>query len=483
MLMRRMPVSDGWLANQNAMRKRRAVIAPTLEFIPEVTPQYQKPLHLAHYAHIWDLAPTEGLRTVVAAPPQHGKTVITLHGLIRILIKHPRKRNIYATYAQWRADNVQREARRIAIRAGLKAKFTNRVWYLPEGGSIIWTSICGQITGEPVDGVFVIDDAYRDRKHALSAAYRRDVTDAIDDVIETRVHRGGSIIDMGTRWTTTDLAAFLIGRNWPYVNYKALCDGHDLPPGDERAIGEALWDERKTRFDLLKIRDENAYSFESLYQGRPRPRDAVRFGPANEYSRLPAVYQLGYGLDLAYSEKTSSDYSVLVSLAREVRSEEFVNEDGEHCMVPRRYYYVLRVDRMQVKSPEFARLILDRQRRRRATAYFYASGIERGSADLMIDKGCDVHVMPADADKYIRSEFCADAWNAGRILVPNADVWPEAKKWLPKFLEELEKFTGKNDAEDDQVDALVSGYDGMQQFVPVHDSGHQFESIETDFQC
>ena len=58
-------------------------------------------------------------------------------------------------------------------------------------------------------------------------------------------------------------------------------------------------------------------------------------------------------------------------------------------------------------------------------------------------------------DKYITCQKAAGSWNAGRIVVPrNAP-------WLDDFLKVLNNFVGKDDARDDEVDALAALHDGM----------------------
>ena len=57
------------------------------------------------------------------------------------------------------------------------------------------------------------------------------------------------------------------------------------------------------------------------------------------------------------------------------------------------------------------------------------------------------------ADKYSEAQAFAEAWNAGRVKLP------ESAPWLSDFLEEIHNFTGINDASDDQIDATVNGYE------------------------
>ena len=72
-----------------------------------------------------------------------------------------------------------------------------------------------------------------------------------------------------------------------------------------------------------------------------------------------------------------------------------------------------------------------------------------------LDPGLRLVEVKVRGDKFTRAQPVAAAWNAGRILVPTA------APWLKGFLAELERFTGVNDAEDDQVDALGYAWDAL----------------------
>jgi phage terminase large subunit-like protein len=69
-----------------------------------------------------------------------------------------------------------------------------------------------------------------------------------------------------------------------------------------------------------------------------------------------------------------------------------------------------------------------------------------------------VHARPAVTDKFVRAQPTAATFNAGRILLP-ANGGPT----FDKFSSVLAGFTGLNDKEDDDVDAIGAAHDaGMQ---------------------
>jgi len=419
--------------------------------------------------HLLEEAARRPIRAVVAAPPQHGKTVTTTHGLVQVFRKYPGSRSAYATYNSQRVGRVERQTRVIAQRDGLSMHFRQDGWFDDQnGGSLVWASRNGGLTGEPIDKLLVIDDILKDRREADSATVREDCIEWFDDVAEPRCHPSASIIVMATRWHPEDLSGQLIERGYQYLNIKALADGTTDAEGyviDDplhRKLGEALCEERKTRASLLEKQKTNIFSFVSLYQGEPRPRGGNVFGDATYYDELPKDgYRVGYGVDLAYSKKTQADWSVCLELWRL----DPPSTATEHR--PKPIYYVKQVDRKQVKAPEFTLILQTRVRHRNGPMRWYAYGPELGSADFIQLKVPGLETLSVSADKFARAQPVAEAWNDGRVRIPSRkyfgiedddDQTPEPE-WVADFRDEVTNFTGVEDGEDDQVDALSASFD------------------------
>ena len=99
-----------------------------------VSPHLLRANHFRTYADKLETAVGGGHRLVFAAPPQHGKTQVTLHGLAQLIIRHPDKRHAYVTYSQTRARSVARTVRRILAAAGIVVSGTLDMMVLPGGG-------------------------------------------------------------------------------------------------------------------------------------------------------------------------------------------------------------------------------------------------------------------------------------------------------------------------------------------------------------
>lgn len=411
-----------------------------------VSPQLHRPDHFAVYVRRLEQAVGGGLRLVFAAPPQHGKTQATLHALAWIILNFPGRRHAYITYSQKRARSVARIIRRILASAGVVCGGTLDVLTLPDGGQCLFTSIDGGITGEPVDGVAIIDDPIKNRKEADSAARRAVILDTYREAIEVRVHPGASIFVLATRWHPQDLSGVLVDEGWEYINLPAIAENDNDPNG--RGIGEPLFPRLWPIHELEKKRAKVLeFTWAALYQGRPRPKGGKVFHSPTFYERLPETYQGGYGIDLAYTAKTSADWSICLELRRQDR------QNAEPL------FYVVTVDRAQVEAPDFAITLRARNVQHKAWRMLWrASGTEKGAADFLIAKGLPITIEHPPGDKMVSATEVAAAWNDGRVLVPDPEHFPSCEGWLFAFLDVIANFTGLGKEIDDDVDALGNAF-------------------------
>lgn len=408
-----------------------------------VSPNFHRPEHFAGYASRLEAAPGGGIRVVFAAPPQHGKTEVTIHGLVWIALRFPKLRHAYITYAQKRANRVAKKVRNLLATCGVVVSGTIEAMELPGGGQIIFTSIDGGLTGDPVDGIAIVDDYFKNRKEADSQNRRDVVVDAYRQVIETRVHPAGSIVVLATRWHPRDLSGVLKDEeSWEYINLPAIAENDNDPNG--RAIGEPLFKKMWPLEALQKKRTAvGEFAWASLYEGRPRPRGGKVFHDPTYYSKLPEHYRGGFGIDLAYTAKTNADWSICLEMWEERRP-------GLEPL-----YYVIRVDRAQVEAPSFALTLRARSAKRPGWKMLWrSSGTEKGAAQFLVRQKLPVIVRHPPGDKFVSATEAAAAWNEGRILVPDPERFPECHAWLEAFLGVVGDFTGNGKEVDDDVDAL-----------------------------
>lgn len=407
-------------------------------WVPRLGSRYQAPRHLAPLVEALEQSLHQEVRRTAHAPPRHGKTDTVLAFLAYALLLQPHRTHGYITYAAELAKSKSAKARNWAISQGLNLASGSRrlnEWRTPEGGGLIAGGAGGPLTGQGIDGILVVDDPYKDRVQAESAAYKARIVDWWNDVAETRLEPGSSAFVFHTRWTNDDL----IGRihdgesasEWKHIHMPAISPE-----------GLALWPERWPVAALEKKRKAvGEYTWASLFQGEPRARGTNVFGPVHYYEALPDRFRVGIGVDLAYSRRTAADYSIAVVMA--VAD----GPDGEPI------FFILDVVRVQLRAPEFAvRLAALAEAYPGAPMVWFAAGTELGSADFLIQAGLPLDVRPASEDKLLRAQHVAASWNAKRVFLP-----PRAP-WAHDLIVEVRAFTGVRDQHDDQVDALAAAH-------------------------
>jgi len=361
----------------------------------------------------------------------------------------PGRHNAYVTYNAQRAQgpHVARRFRSFLADAGIAADGTLSDVVLPKGGSVAFRGVEGGLTGLPVDGLCVLDDLVKDYKDCSKSRLEL-ILDQYRSAIEPRVHPGASIVVMATRWHPDDLSGVLSREGWEIINLPAMAEEND-PNG--RQVGEPLFPQHWPLQELEKKRAATTEFFwQALYQGHPRPPGGKVFREASWYTELPKVYRGIYGLDLAYTAKTSADWSVCVTLYREDRDE----QDP--------LYYVVHVDRAQVEAPDFAVTLRARNVQRPGFKMIWrASGTEKGAAQFLVKAKLPVIVKNPPGDKLVSATGVAAAWNQGRVLLPDPDVFPDEQAWVMPFLDIVQNFTGTGKEHDDDVDALGNAHDTL----------------------
>lgn len=424
-----------------ARRERMRGPGGLMEFVPYASPQLREPRHLARYVELLERARTETVHACVSVPPRHAKTETTLHAIAWWLAQDPTEQIAYISYNAEIAQEKSARAKAIAQSVGVRlaGMQTQGRWEVKGGGSVVATGIRGALTSRGFTKI-IVDDHIAGHEEAESPTIREKNWNGFMADVQTRADpRGTSIFNIQTRWHRGDLAGRLVREmGWPEINLPALDDA-----------GEALWPEVWSREWLEKQRDGTApYVWTALYQGRPVARGASLFGDPHYYDTLPdSGYRVALGVDLAYTRRSASDWSIAVVLMRHAPPNGAPGSER---------YYVLDVVRRQCRAPEFAQTLKALSADHgHATARWYCSGTEIGSADFVRDLGVRIDALPTTADKFVRAMPVSAAWNAGKVLVPRK------APWLRPFLDVVQGFTGVDDDHDDDVDALAAGFDQL----------------------
>lgn len=413
-------------------------------FIRRVFPHHPPPRHFKPIIRLIEAAARgERKRVCISMPPRHGKTELILYAIAWWLSRRPADTHAYFAYNEKQGHSKSRKARKYTVAGGVRLTGDSAAvgeWRTKQGGGLLAGGVGGGLTGQGVSGLMIVDDPFKDRVTADSPLNREKVWEWFNEVAMTRLE-GASVFVIHTRWHQDDL----IGRlealgGWEIVNIPAIAEEDDILG---RQPGEPLWPARYPITELQAIRSQiGEFSFAALFQGHPRPRGSKVFGGPHYYDATTfdvTGKKISLGLDPAASEKTTADYGAMVALYWE--GDDPASRRG----------WIREVYRHQVEVPQFCRDAVAFQRRHGNSRLNIESvGGFKAVPQTLRDTNREIllkEIVP-HGDKFQRAQGVAAAWNEGRILVP-MDA-----PWLAEFLKELADFTGVNDANDDQVDAL-----------------------------
>lgn len=479
---------------QRALAQRRAHELrgrdELLEYIPYVSTHYTSPVALEQMCRLFDrIQRGEEVYALVEAPPRHGKSEIVFHGAARVLRYHPWKRIVYATYSQDVADDQSRLARQRAVDAGVsfesKAKggrkwdpsASVRHWQTAKGGGFVAVGRDGGLVSKGLD-LLLNDDAFKNREEAESPTIREKVWQSFIGDQFTRREPGASVIVFHQRWNDDDLIARIKKRCEELPDLMPPFEVVSLPAIDDE--GKPLWPQRYDLLELARIRAMvGEYNWWSQYMQRPRPKGGRVFGESERV--MPPVQILGrkivLSVDAAGSEDTKADHTAIAVQAfyRAI----WTSPEGI-ALTGMLHGDLLRVYRFRLETPDTVRVLDQLQRDWQGAPFVIETQGGQGQTVAQMFRrlrpGLRIVEVPRTMDKFTASQPCAAANNQGRWRVPvrhdpsldstalqkllrELEVWDEGE-WISPCLRELERFTGSGkDTEDDQVDAIVHGWD------------------------
>lgn len=250
-----------------------------------------------------------GPRIMIVAPPQHGKSTITIAALVWLMARHPGLRVGYATYSADLSKEQARLARMLASSEAVGELFPGamirhkRAKLAPNGllraeefhawgSSFKAVGRGGGLSGRPVD-LMVLDDLIKDYAEAMSPAIRKAAWHWLGTVAMARLQRGAAVLAIGTRWHADDpLSRLESGGDYEVLRYSAIAERDE---GWRRA-GEALASELHP-LPLLaaKRKPLSERDWQTVYQGHAVkgtasfiPESALRF-----YDVAPEVMAQG----------------------------------------------------------------------------------------------------------------------------------------------------------------------------------------------
>lgn len=415
-----------------------------------------------------DLAEGRDNRLMVLAPPQEGKSERCSRFFPLWSLEH--NPDLRVAIVSFDSDTARRwgwqlrldietfdgENKDIDLGLRLYERPAQGFWRIKDRfGSCFCTGVAGNLTGKPVD-LLVIDDPIKDLEQANSVTYRERAWRFWQAVAVPRMGNHTKVLLVQTRWHEDDLGGRLLttegdrakGGKWRVVSIPAQCEDKRTDLLGRRE-GEYMISARgRTEKDWLERRkDVGEYVWAALFQQRPAPAEGGLFKriwwrywqPAGEHrihlggrvADLRDCWRFGT-VDLAASQRTSADYTVIAAWARTLAGD------------------LVLLDRVRAKIGE-------------EQHFAHARGlVERWQLDtLFVEKsqqgytlvreatqaGVPISPLTAEQDKLSRA-LPASAWcSGGRVWLP-AGAW-----WLGEFRDEAAGFPSA--AHDDQVDVLA----------------------------
>ncbi len=282
-------------------------------------------------------------RLMIFMPPRHSKSeTSTIHFPAWYMLRHPEHRVIVASYSSSLAQDFSIRTRAIVREFGQELygielsdeSASVEQWALKKRhGMYVAAGYGSGITGRGCS-LLVLDDVIKNAEEANSPTYRQKIWDWYVSTAYTRLEPDGAIILTITRWNDDDLAGRLLrqmeigeGDNWDVVRLPAVAEDSGDTLG--RSAGEPLWPSRFDNEALERIRrTQGTYFWMAQYQQRPQAieggafkaswfrwytKQEVSFNESDDsFYFLGSRLRIFAGIDLATTEKTSSDDFALV---------------------------------------------------------------------------------------------------------------------------------------------------------------------------
>lgn len=388
-------------------------------------------------------------RLMLLMPPRHGKSLLCTELYPAwYLGRHPDRWVINATYGQRLSDAFGRKVRnlvsspihRLTFPSFHLADRSSGQFTTTQGGSYYAVGRGGSITGRGAH-LLLLDDLLKGSEEARSPVIRAGLHEWFATDAYTRLQPGGAIINLQTRWNADDFAGRQLrehGLDWHTLEFPAIAERKD----GFRQKGEALWPNRFSLQQLLKIREQIGFAaFEKLYQQRPASDDETIFKRNwwrfydEEDNPCPSQFsRVIYSWDTAYKTGSQHDFSVCTVWGR--------------TPTPFRFY-LIGYWRGRVEFPELKRMAVAMVKTGRYGAILIEDVASGQSLIQELQHLTHITVIPvkADVDKLTRAQSATPVIEAGEVFLP------AKAPWLQEFLNELSEFP--LGAHDDIVDSVV----------------------------
>lgn len=378
-------------------------------------------------------------KLMIFMPARHGKSMTVTESFPSYFLgKFPKKRVITVSYGDSLARRFGRKNRQKLDEFG-KEIFNVQLaadnasvqdWATTEGGGMLSVGIGAGITGHGAD-LLLLDDVIKNREEANSEHIRNKIYDEYQSSLLTRLHFGGAVILIMTRWHEDDIAGRILAREqgWEVLSLPAEAEEGDILG---RAVGDPLWIEGGYDLEWLKEKRAqlDAQTWNSIYQQRPSAaegniikRDWIKY-----YKQLPPSFdEMLISVDASFKGNTNSDYCVLTVWGKDKARKYLVDAIRDRMNFPST---VAALRSLVAKYPKAtAKLIEDKA---------------NGSAiiDFLKQEISGIIPITPKESKEARLSAVSPEFESGSVFFPD----PSLCRWIGECVEELVTFpNGKHD--------------------------------------
>lgn len=243
---------------------------------------------------------------LLSVPPQHGKSYTVTETLPSwFLAKHPQDGVIICSYDGTIAEGFSRKNRdkfneyaseifNVAPNDSVQGV---GLWETADGGRCRAAGLKAGITSYGAE-LFIIDDPIKNKEQAQSETVIAKIHSEMGPSVQSRIHPGGKLIVIQTRWIENDVVGFIESKwseyIWKTINLPCECEDPDNDPLG-RKLGEALMGAHLGDHDIprkicndnewlrskkmLVIAGDGEYTWNALYQGHPSAQNGNLFHP------------------------------------------------------------------------------------------------------------------------------------------------------------------------------------------------------------
>mgnify|MGYP001367948388 CR=1 FL=1 len=392
-------------------------------------------------------------RLIVNMPPRHGKSMLISETFPSwFLGRNPDKRVICTAYDQALAERFGRFNRLKLDEYGpqlwgvsvSKSKASQTDWGIQaHAGGMRSVAIGAGITGHGAD-LLIIDDPHKSAAEADSDTYRERIWQEWQQTLSTRLHAGGRVVVVATRWHEDDLCARLLAsepERWTVLSLPCEAEPDD-PLG--RPVGAALWPEGG--YDEAWIASQKATvgsrAWAALYQQRPAAAEGnlIKREWVQRYKEPPEKFtRVVQSWDLTFSAGADNDYVV-----------------GQVWGMTASGFYLLDQHRRQMSFSDTLAAIRSMTGKWPLATAKLIEEKANGAAVLDVLRREVVGLIPIKpkTGKTERLQAVQPLYEAGNVYIPLGPIWAD------EFIDELVTFPAG--AHDDQVDASTQALTWLQ---------------------